>query len=66
MDVAEELVPGEFVDAALEFTALQRSAGESSDAAAALVQLLGGLFRDDSDTRRHWLIWFDFWSASGV
>ncbi|WP_434621413.1 TetR/AcrR family transcriptional regulator [Arthrobacter sp. A5] len=29
-----------------------------------LLDFLRGMFRSDSDTRRHWLIWMDFWSAA--
>ncbi|GHG59894.1 transcriptional regulator [Sinomonas cellulolyticus] len=42
-----------------------RTAGEDSGTAAIELQaIVGGLFLDDLKTRRHWLIWIDFWSAA--
>lgn len=60
-EVLMEVVKSETTDF---YEPLQQNARESVDAASALMVFLGGLFRDDSDTRRHWLIWFDFWSAA--
>ncbi|MEA9985887.1 TetR/AcrR family transcriptional regulator [Subtercola sp. RTI3] len=60
-EVLMEVVKSETTDF---YEPLQRSAREAPDPVSALTLLLGGLFRTDTDTRRHWLIWFDFWSAA--
>ncbi|ALE05031.1 hypothetical protein AL755_05260 [Arthrobacter sp. ERGS1:01] len=49
-----------------EFYIPLREAAASSkhDKSTQLFGFLSGLFRPDADTRRHWMIWLDFWSAA--
>lgn len=42
----------------------EAAASSSADKTTQLLTFLKGLFRSDSDTRRHWMIWLDFWSAA--
>ncbi|WP_164520285.1 TetR/AcrR family transcriptional regulator [Specibacter cremeus] len=46
------------------YVPLQEAARSEGDAAAQLLTFLRGMFKSDPDTRRHWLIWLDFWSAA--
>lgn len=39
-------------------------ANSGADKTTQLLTFLKGLFRSDPDTRRHWMIWLDFWSAA--
>jgi len=49
-----------------EFYVPLREAVASSQAkkSTQLLSFLSGLFGSDADTRRHWMIWLDFWSAA--
>lgn len=42
----------------------EAAASSSTDKTSQLLTFLDGLFRSDPDTRRHWMIWLDFWSAA--
>lgn len=64
-EVLWEVVRAETTDF---YEPLREGIGEAGEHAGssleALLTLLRGLFKDDADTRRHWLIWIDFWSAA--
>ncbi|MFG2106488.1 TetR family transcriptional regulator C-terminal domain-containing protein [Micromonospora chersina] len=60
-EVLWEVVKAETADF---YVPLQESAKGSGDTVAELLTFLSGLFKDDADTRRHWLIWLDFWAAA--
>lgn len=64
-EVLWEVVRAETTDF---YEPLREGIGEAGERAVssreALLTLLRGLFKDDADTRRHWLIWIDFWSAA--
>lgn len=42
----------------------EAAATSDKDKTTQLLTFLDGLFRPDPDTRRHWMIWLDFWSAA--
>lgn len=42
----------------------EAAASSNADKTTQLLTFLKGMFRSDSDTRRHWMIWLDFWSAA--
>lgn len=60
-EVLWEVIKAETADF---YVPLQESVRDSGDPVTELFSFLGGMFQDDADTRRHWLIWFDFWSAA--
>ncbi|MEV6349142.1 TetR/AcrR family transcriptional regulator [Actinoplanes sp. NPDC051851] len=60
-EVLWEVIKAETADF---YVPLQESVRDSGDAAAELFTFLGAMFSDDPDTRRHWLIWLDFWAAA--
>ena len=43
---------------------LREAAQGSEDPGRELLFFLDGLFGSDEETRRHWLIWLDFWAAA--
>ncbi len=60
-EVLWEVVKAETLDFYLPLREVSRDAGSSQ---AELLALMRGMFSDDASTRRHWLIWFDFWGAA--
>jgi AcrR family transcriptional regulator len=60
-EVLWEVVKAETADF---YVPLQDSAKGSGDTVRELLAFLSGMFKEDADTRRHWLIWLDFWSAA--
>jgi AcrR family transcriptional regulator len=60
-EVLWEVVKAETVDF---YVPLQESARATDDPVAGLLTFVTGLFETDADTRRHWLIWLDFWAAA--
>lgn len=60
-EVLMEVVKAETADF---YVPLQEAARGSEDPGKELVFFLEGLFGSDQDTRRHWLIWLDFWAAA--
>ncbi|MEV8150661.1 TetR/AcrR family transcriptional regulator [Arthrobacter sp. NPDC080073] len=60
-EVLMEVVKAETADF---YVPLQESARGSGDPTRELLYFLEGMFGTDANSRRHWLIWFDFWSAA--
>ncbi len=60
-EVLWEVVKAETADF---YVPLQESAKNSDNPVTELLTFLGGMFKEDVDTRRHWLIWLDFWAAA--
>jgi AcrR family transcriptional regulator len=60
-EVLMEVVKAETADF---YVPLQESARGSGDPKKELLYFLEGMFGADANARRHWLIWFDFWSAA--
>jgi AcrR family transcriptional regulator len=60
-EVLMEVVKAETADF---YVPLQQSAKGSGDAGKELLYFLEGMFGSDANSRRHWLIWLDFWSAA--
>ena len=46
------------------YVPLQEAAHGTEDPGKGLIFFLEGLFGSDQNTRRHWLIWLDFWAAA--
>ncbi|MCO4255971.1 TetR/AcrR family transcriptional regulator [Pseudarthrobacter cellobiosi] len=60
-EVLMEVVKAETADF---YVPLQEAAHGTEDPGKGLVFFLEGLFGSDQNTRRHWLIWLDFWAAA--
>jgi AcrR family transcriptional regulator len=60
-EVLWEVVKAETADF---YVPLQESARGSGDPVTELLTFLSGMFKEDTHTRRHWLIWLDFWAAA--
>ncbi|MDQ0822397.1 AcrR family transcriptional regulator [Arthrobacter sp. V4I6] len=60
-EVLMEVVKAETADF---YVPLQQSAKGSGDPGKELLYFLEGMFGSDANSRRHWLIWLDFWSAA--
>ncbi|MEY9775535.1 TetR/AcrR family transcriptional regulator [Arthrobacter sp. MW3 TE3886] len=60
-EVLMEVVKAETADF---YVPLQQSAQGSGDPGKELLYFLEGMFGSDANSRRHWLIWLDFWSAA--
>ncbi|BCY13974.1 TetR/AcrR family transcriptional regulator [Actinoplanes sp. L3-i22] len=60
-EVLWEVIKAETADF---YVPLQESVRDSDDPVAQLFTFLAGMFEDNADTRRHWLIWLDFWAAA--
>lgn len=61
-EVLWEVVKAETVDFYIPLR--EAAASSDEDKTTQLLTFLKGLFRSDPDTRRHWMIWLDFWSAA--
>lgn len=60
-EVLWEVVKAETLDFYLPLREVSRHAATGHEE---LLTLVHGMFSDDASTRRHWLIWFDFWGAA--
>lgn len=52
------------IETEMFYQPLVERAAQQASPCDKLTTLLSGMFQPDDDTRRHWLVWIDFWSAA--